>query len=382
MYNKVIHLIHFANQGNKSMLIDMKIEKKSSLRSQIGNKIRDAIMRGKIPAGSKLPTTQELAQHWDTPAANVHAALSPLVKEGLLLRKPGIGTVVNEIERKLTTIAIYAPKTLRHPSSVYEHLLVENIEKILVEKNIECRLIFENRENNGFAHIVDLADSREIQGLIVPSTNRYRLAEIQKLPIPIACLTSARIKNRVVQNSTNMIDQIIKAVELQEGTKLGIISANSDCKDPMESGEIERHNFYLKLFDSLQSAGIENRPEWNCIPGDEGFDADNHDYFSYNGFNQIWQSSDKPDSLLIYPDILVMGALLAINSHNIKIPQQLRLITHRNSGNNLLCPVPCYFIENSVEKTAQGLVDLIMDQFNGKEIKQLELDFKLIKHQP
>ena len=40
----------------------LKIEKRSSARSQISNYLRDAILRGNIKVGSKLPTTQEMAE--------------------------------------------------------------------------------------------------------------------------------------------------------------------------------------------------------------------------------------------------------------------------------------------------------------------------------
>ncbi len=368
------------------MLDDIKIKKQSSVRSQISNSLRDAIMRKKIPAGTRLPTTREMAKQWQTPLANVHAALAVLVKEGLLIRKQGVGTIVSNLERKLETIAIYVSQDLRNPASVFQRLLLGYLEEILIKEKIECRIIYENREKNGFAHLVEMAETRQIQGVIVPATDMHQLPELRKLPIPFSCLTSSRIKNRVSTNSTGMLEKLIEAVKIQGGTKLGIISGQSDMDNPRESGEIERHEFYLKMFNALEAAGIENRPEWNYFPygnsSNAFLESKKYNHFAYEAFNKIWSNKEKPDCLFVYPDDLIMGTVLAVTTHNIKVPDDLKLIMHRNAGNEVLCPLPCYFIENSVIDMARGLVQLIIDQFDGKEINQTEIEYDLVKHQP
>ena len=55
-----------------------------------------------LPAASA-----ELAAKWDTHAATIHAALTPLVKEGLLTRQPKIGTFVSKRRTRLSDVGIY-----------------------------------------------------------------------------------------------------------------------------------------------------------------------------------------------------------------------------------------------------------------------------------
>lgn len=365
------------------MLDDIKIKKHTSVRSQISSSLRDAIMRKKITAGTRLPTTRELGKRWNTPLANVHAALSSLVKEGLLIRKQGVGTIVNSLEHKIGTIAVYVNQDLRNPASVFQRLLLSDIEQILVSENIECRVIFENIEKNGFAHLKELAETRQIQGVIVPSTNRYQLPELEKLPIPFSCMTSSRIKKRVTSTS-GIFEKLIEAIRLQGGTKLAMINAQNDLINPEESGEFERHEYYIKLFAALKEAGIENRPEWNYIPeeSDANLVKAKYTHFAYEAFNKIWDNEEKPDCLFVYPDDLIMGTILAVTTHGIKVPEDIKLIMHRNSGNEVLCTLPCYFIETNVHDMAQGLVQLIKDQFEGREINEIEFNYNLVKHKP
>lgn len=365
------------------MLNDIKIKKHTSVRSQISSSLRDAILRKRIASGTRLPTTRELGKRWNTPLANVHTALSSLVKEGLLIRRQGVGTIVNSLERKLETIAVYLNQDLRNPTPVFQRLLLSNIEQILIFENIECRVIFENLEKNGFAYLKELAETHQIQGVIVPRTNRFQLPELEKLPIPFSCMTSARIKKRIAPTS-GMFNKIVEAIRLQGGTKLAMINAQNDLAFPIESGELERHEYYIKLYAALKEAGIENRPEWNYIPDalDENLAKAKYTHFAYKAFNKIWENKEKPDCLFVYPDDLILGTVLAVTAHNIKVPDKLKLIMHRNSGNEVLCTLPCYFIEDNVNDMAQGLVQLIKDQFNGKTINEIAFNYNLVNYKP
>lgn len=360
----------------------MKIEKRASMRSQISNSLRDAIMRGNIVVGAKLPTTQEMSKRWNTPVANVHAALAPLVKEGLLIRKQGVGTIVNSLDRKLDTIAIYIRQDLRQTYSFFLRMLLTSIQQQLATKGIECRVFFENNEKSAFAQIVDLAETRQIQGVIVPSTDRHQLQELQKLSIPFSCMSSARVRNRVQQKYSSMVDSIIETMRRHGRSKLGIICGISDCINPVESGELERHKFYLDFFAALERAGIENRSEWNVIipEGHDLNESGRHNHFSFDAFKTIWSTPERPDALYVYPDDLIMGTVLAVTTENVRVPDDLHLILHRNSGYDVLCPLPCTFIENDVDFIANGLIKLIEDQFNGIEISDIEFDYRIVEH--
>lgn len=359
----------------------LKIEKISSARSQISNYLRDAILRGNIEVGSKLPTTQEMAKRWNTPVANVHAALSPLVKEGLLIRKQGVGTIVNAIDRKLETVAVYIRQNLRQPYSCFSRLLLKSIQEQLNYKNIECRVFLENNEKSAFAQIVDLAETRQIQGVIVPSTDRHLLPELQKLQVPFSCMSSARVKNRVRHKYLSMVNSVIEVMRRHGRSKLGIICGISDCINPVESGEQERHKFYQDFYADLKKAGIDNRPEWNfIIPEDHDLNKSGRfNHFAFEGFNSIWAAQDKPDALYVYPDDFIMGAILAVATLNVRVPDDLHLILHRNSGYDVLCPLPCTFIESDVDFIADGLIRLIEDQFDGIEISDIAFDYRIVE---
>ena len=64
------------------------------LHERIAAELRDAIVRGDHPPGSKLPTEAELARRYDAGRGTVRAALRAVETEGLVTSRQGSGRVV------------------------------------------------------------------------------------------------------------------------------------------------------------------------------------------------------------------------------------------------------------------------------------------------
>ena len=87
---------------------EFKIERvKRSAQEQITNYFRGEIYNGNLKPGVKLSSNLELATRWTTHQNTVQRAMVPLVKEGLLLRIPYVGTFVRQREEKLTCVGVY-----------------------------------------------------------------------------------------------------------------------------------------------------------------------------------------------------------------------------------------------------------------------------------
>jgi GntR family transcriptional regulator len=63
---------------------------------QLGQIIKSQIMTGELLAGQQIPTEKEFAETYRVSSITVRQAILNLVKEGLLLRKQGKGTFVEE----------------------------------------------------------------------------------------------------------------------------------------------------------------------------------------------------------------------------------------------------------------------------------------------
>lgn len=362
------------------MIESLEIVKRKSQRAQITDHLRDAIQRGKLANGTKLPSTVKLAEQWGTPVANVHVAMTQLVKEGLLIRQNGIGTLVNSGMDKLDTVLVYEKSDMHLPSSNFRRLLLNYIKDELSSRQIKCRIVYKNQSENAIDEIKELLDKRQAQGIILPSTDRMNLALFEKMPVPFSCMTAARIKNRVSFSHLSMAENAVEGLRRQGCRRVGLLLSIRDYAAPQESGEKEYHSLIEILRRKITESGMTTCNEWIYTMDKHGTGpiAD-YTKYAFDGFNSIWSSAEKPDGLFVYTDDLISGALIALMAARVSVPEDLKLVLHRNAGHNVLCPISCFFVENSIKDIAAGLVQLVIDQYCGREINHYELEYKLVE---
>jgi DNA-binding GntR family transcriptional regulator len=74
----------------------MSITRSAPVAVQVNQILRERIRQGVYPPGSKLPSESELSLEFDVSRATIRTVLARLAAEGLILRKQGDGTYVNE----------------------------------------------------------------------------------------------------------------------------------------------------------------------------------------------------------------------------------------------------------------------------------------------
>jgi len=68
--------------------------------------LKDAIDREIWPPGSKIPAEMELVEQYGVSRVTVRRAMAALVEEGLVWRKPGVGTVVTERPKEASHVIV------------------------------------------------------------------------------------------------------------------------------------------------------------------------------------------------------------------------------------------------------------------------------------
>jgi DNA-binding LacI/PurR family transcriptional regulator len=358
--------------------MDIDMDARMSMRRRITEHFREAILTGTLATGAVIPPARALAEQFGTREANVHQALTPLVKEGLISRRPKTGTVVNALERKLERIAVYVIKDVQHPANNFTRILLKLIDEELHNLQIGCLVINENREGSGLVQIRRMAKLRQIQGVIIPAMWPGSIDELANLPVPYSCLAAANIANRVSLFDRSMAECAIRALKKLHCSKIGILSSIQDFKSPKNDIEREYQAFYNIFRKLAAAAGLDLRPEWiYTTTRDAQIGDDDYDVFAYHGFNHIWSAREKPDGLFICMDDLIRGALMATLNLKVSVPGELKLVMHRNQENKILCPLPCTFVETSIADIARGLISLVVDMFNGKPAKPIKLGYKV-----
>jgi GntR family transcriptional regulator len=81
----------------------MIVERPRPVSEQVNHLLRQRLRAGEYPAGGRLPSESELAQELGVSRATVRSALATMAAEGLVIRRQGDGTFVNERVRAVNT---------------------------------------------------------------------------------------------------------------------------------------------------------------------------------------------------------------------------------------------------------------------------------------
>jgi DNA-binding LacI/PurR family transcriptional regulator len=91
---------------------------------------------------------------------------------------------------------------------------------------------------------------------------------------------------------------------------------------------------------------------------------------AYSQIKELWSRSQRPRSIFFLDDVIADVALRAIMELDIKVPDELKIVTHANAGRNFYFPVPLTRIEfDPVDIMARtwGLLEkLITNQKNDQ----------------
>jgi LacI family transcriptional regulator len=96
-------------------------------------------------------------------------------------------------------------------------------------------------------------------------------------------------------------------------------------------------------------------------------------------FREIWAAeSVKPDGLIVADDMLCLGAVEAIRELGIRVPAQLRVVSHGNKGSGVRYPFPVSVLECDPAEYAQAMVKLMVAQLRQEPVEcpQVLLPFK------
>ena len=97
---------------------------------QIAADLRDAIQRGELAPGARLPSTSELALQYAVARGTVRAALRPLHEEGLLVARQGSGVFVRSTAPAGTENATGSQDTMADSLEIVMENLAGVIEQV------------------------------------------------------------------------------------------------------------------------------------------------------------------------------------------------------------------------------------------------------------
>ena len=139
---------------------------------------------------------------------------------------------------------------------------------------------------------------------------------------------------------------------------------------------------YSQIYSALEKSAtrlrLELRPEWLMRPEKDFVNnASEIPQFGYDSMHALWQQTERPEGIVVYEDVTASGVLMAIKGEQIRVPDDLKLVLHRNAEVGLFCPFPASFMDVHVSEVAAALISQAQKLYNGEEVTAVK-----VKHYP
>ena len=195
----------------------MSITRPAPVAVQVNQILRERIRLGTYPPGAKLPSESELSHEFEVSRATIRTVLARLAAEGLILRKQGDGTYVNERIGDVNT----------HLGGLWEFRRL--IESSGYQPTIESLSVTQRLVSEREAHLLAIQSGDEVWIL-------KRLFYADNKPVILASNT---IPNARIDPSTGQIDGRLPIHEiLQRYCHRKIAFAISDVRSSLANGEV------------------------------------------------------------------------------------------------------------------------------------------------
>ncbi len=315
-------------------------------------------LRAQLPSlclgGDRMPTVRTLAARFGVSVETLRAAQALLAQEGLLEIRHGSGVFLTESARP-RWIGIYSNLDVLHPAtSHYHRQVIWSLRQWLQARQVQTEVyvgeskIDENRElcpASRFARDVAEGKLDGLALLSVPASTAWK-GWVAQLTIPVVGALSAF---EVSTDYDHMVYEGIRILREQGSERIALL-----CWDFLH---------LQKPFEQvLAEAGCAYHPDWvrgNLHPMLKGA--------GWEEFREIWASRrEKPDGLLVGDDLLFAEACVAIQEMGIRVPEQLRLVTHANKGATQALPLAHTRLEIDPEEQAEAYGEMLLALMRGE----------------
>ena len=310
----------------------------------VGDQIRDAIiaaiMTGRLGAGEKLPTMQELAKAAGVSFRTARNVIERLAREGYVMSRPGIGTVVATKDRVIWRGRVLFVVREEDEASYHVHQVMGEVRRRLIEAGYIFLDVIASRHPDG-SH----EELRAILGFAVDfAIVMYDSPAVESIldeagvPYAVVCGEGESRKNawQLPFSPQAAIDAFVSHCRKRKVKRVTQVDFDDNLIKPMDQ--------------SLAAAGIENdhvlvrsRPELGRFAGIESaaFDA----FMTY-------PRKKYPDVFFVWDVFVARGFFAALQKLDVRIPEDVAVVVQTNIGLGL--PSPCSVTRFEADGVAVG----------------------------
>lgn len=345
-----------------------------TLVEQVADGIRQAIRSGRYKPGEILPTRRELAKALDVSERVPREAVALLAKEGIVYTRRCLGCVVAEKGERQWLGRVLFVESDDYSSFYYSALSASFQRRMSVSGylvlNVTCPV---NR--NGTVDVAPLEEAlrQTVDFVVLPFADAAiaRTVENAGIPFLVASRTGSDFPHCVERFEVGSEDALRGFVEHCE---------HAGIKSIVQVG-VKGGNGFLDLRPYFRYNGIK-LTTWE-IPRFRGrIGIENETYGVMNAFSARLKDGWDwlPDVLFFRDDFAAMGALTALLDAQVKIPEDVKVVTLSNRGNCPVFPSSLARLELDPIRNGEVLVDHVLQHLApARRTKVGEVGYRYIR---
>jgi DNA-binding transcriptional regulator YhcF (GntR family)/DNA-binding LacI/PurR family transcriptional regulator len=360
------------------------VEKRLPAWEQVYTLVKQRLVSDQWPPGTRLPATNMLARQLQTHDRAVHKAMQALVKEGFLERRRPAGTFVRERVPLLARVGLYYGGSLSQPDHHFTRAVHEALRTELRQKGQTGKIWVDERPEDEWASpLPDLAAAardRAVDAVVAPLVDARTVGWLAKLPLPVAVCGSGLLPNRVTSDFDQFVSLSLDGLQRQGCRSVGLIAPMSPASEEPGGRPHQYAEFFVRFVDTARDRGLELRTEWIVAPAhpDELRDRGlSHERYGYESGRRILGLSTRPAGLVVYDDVVARGVVTALLEQRVHVPDDLKLVLHKNEEVDLVCPFPAAFVVTRARDVALALIGMVERQFRGESVEPVYIGCRL-----
>jgi GntR family transcriptional regulator, arabinose operon transcriptional repressor len=339
------------------------------LYEQIGNDIRERIVRGELKPGERIETHHELAKRYNVSLITVKNALATLINEGFLFSRAGKGTYVAERQsrkpdRSKERIIGVVLRDLKHP---YFSMVVHSIEERAYELGYHIVLSSSSESLEKEESQIDRFRELGVQGLIIASLSyQYRATEyIRRLHdtgFPYVMVSYIHDPDYWFVGSDHEHGGFIGTEHLINlgYTSVGYVHVGNRNL----LSEIRKNGYSRALMEHEIPFSSDRVFVLDTETKNATRDRFQLGYSFGKGFPAI---AKKPDALLFYNDMVAIGFLQGAGEAGVRVPDDVAIVGYDDSAIAQYASVPLSTVHQPVDKIGRLAVETVHKRVENVE---------------
>ncbi len=337
----------------------LDIRSSTPLYQQLRQRLFSRIRRGEFAATAMLPSENELCREYSVSVTTARRALLELVKEGVVLRRAGVGTMVSPNVRQLHLgfVSIdYEGDAWRENSAAMGEL-VAGIGELAWRRDASFSMSGVD-EDGADEYLRSLADARSVDGVLLRTPNEVREEHVDILES--AGMPYVAIKRELPRRALNCVvsddlrgAQLATQYLLEQGhRRIGFV-----CAKPALTLTQQRLEGYRA---ALGAVGI--RFDQKLVRMESSFAGS----MGYRAVRALLAMPSRPTAVFAASDTMAMGGYQAARSLGLAIPSDVAMVGYDDIGPAALLEPPLTTVRTAYHEFGRLAAELLLDVIEGR----------------